>query len=518
MDKTTTPKKVVTPEEKKRMLYFGNSHLNHQFRYPSNFIRTSKYTLITFLPKSILLQFEKYANIYFLITAILQSIPAISPLSPFSAIAPVIFVIFLAVCREGFEDWLRHVSDNELNASTCTVYREGKFVQQSWRHLAVGDIVRVEEEEFFPADIIVFSCSNDNGMCYIETGSLDGEKNLKPKVAPKETMPLFNASTPTVRLEGSIKCDLPNSALYQYEGLMTIFGDKKINLNAKQLLLRGAKLKNTEWIVGIVVYTGVDTKIMKNAEASKGKQSNVERTVNKCIIAILGIQMFLCALSAVAGLIWTIVNLDGNYQHILYLGKTYGKGKQAVLFFFSYFLLFNTMIPISLVISLELVKVIQAFFIKRDKEMYYNGRYSNASTSSIMEELGQVDYVFSDKTGTLTCNKMEFKLAMIGDRLYGDKSVLEANAAGGLKRKPTFTDKKAGVDYTFDNTELTRDIQMQTDPHLNLKVTGVANFSIKSQSDLILEFLKGLSLNHDCVLEKDKEGNLNYQVNSEIRG
>ena len=296
MDKTI-PNKGTGHDENKRLLYFGNSHLNRQFRYPSNFIKTSKYSILTFLPKSIFLQFKKYANIYFLITAILQFIPAISLLSPFSAIAPVIFVISLAVLREGYEDYLRHVSDNELNASQCTVYREGKFVSLPWGHLAVGDIVKVEDMEFFPADIIVFSCSNENGMCYIETASLDGERNLKPKVAPKETMPLFDNSTPTIRLEGSIRCDLPNPALYQYEGLMTIFGDQKISLSQKQLLLRGAKLKNTEWIVGVVVYTGTDSKIMKNAESSKEKNaesskrktSNVERTVNVCILAILAV-------------------------------------------------------------------------------------------------------------------------------------------------------------------------------------------------------------------------------------
>ena len=346
MDKANTSK-AKPGEDKKRTLYFGNSQLNQQFKYPSNFIRTSKYSLLTYLPKSILLQYKKYANIYFLVTAILQSIPAISPLSPFSAIAPVIFVIFLAVIREGYEDYQRHVSDNELNSSTCTVYREGKFITLQWRYLRVGDIVKVEDMEFFPADIVVFSCSNDNGMCYIETASLDGEKNLKPKVAPKETMPLYDNSAPTIRLEGSIRCDLPNPALYQYDGLMTLFGDQRVSLSQKQLLLRGARLKNTAWIVGIVVYTGVDSKIMRNAESSKTKISNVERTVNVCIIAILAIEIFLCALCAVAGLIWAIVNLNGNEIHMEYLSQPYGNGKQAILFFFSYFLLFNTMIPIS---------------------------------------------------------------------------------------------------------------------------------------------------------------------------
>ena len=514
-------KKVADIDPTKRLLYIDNNDMNHSFRYPTNFIRTSKYTLITFLPKSILIQFKRYANIYFLITAILQSIPQISPLSPFSAIAPVVFVIFLAVLREGYEDYLRHVSDNELNSSECNVYRNGKFVREQWRTLRVGDIVKVEDMDFFPADIAVLYSSNDNAMCYIETASLDGEKNLKPKVAPKETMSLFEGEHPKIKLEGTIRCDLPNSALYQYEGMMTLFGDQKISLGPKQLLLRGAKLKNTEKIIGIVVYTGVDTKIMRNAEASKQKTSNVERIVNTCILAILAIEMFLCALCAVASLIWMIVNLDGNQRHMIYLGMDYGKGKQAVLYFFSYFLLLNTMIPISLIISLEFVKLIQSYFIKKDKDLYNaeKERYANVSTSSIIEELGQVDYIFSDKTGTLTCNKMEFKLCVIGEKLYGDKSVLKNTDAKNpftgkkmMQRQQSIADKKAGIEYTFDGDDLQSDLHLSTEGGLNLKVTGVPNYTIKSQKDLITEFLKSLALNHDCVLEKDNEGNFGYQV------
>ena len=388
-------------------------------------------------------------------------------------------------------------------------------MKQQWRYLYVGDIIKVEEEEFFPADLIVFSCSNENGMCYIETASLDGEKNLKPKVAPKEAMPFFNSTTETVRLTGTVRCDLPNPMLYQFDGLMTIFGDKKISLNQKNLLLRGAKLKNTSWVIGIVVYSGVDTKIMRNAEASREKTSNVEKTVNRCILAILGIQIFLCALCAVAGLIWAIINLDGIERHIVYLSQTYGNGKQAVLFFFSYFLLLNTMIPISLVISLEVIKVVQSYFVKKDKDLFFNGRYANVSTSSIIEELGQVDYVFSDKTGTLTCNRMEFKLCVIGNRLYGEKDILKPKTPEGgrsSRRRPTFTDEKAGVDYTFEDKTLDQDLAEATSPKLQLKVTGVPNYAIQSQSELIREFLKCLSLCHDCVLQKESDGSLNYQV------
>ena len=521
MAQDSAEKTKVIPENR-RLLYFGHAEGNNAFKYRSNFIKTSKYNLLTFLPKSILVQFKRYANVYFLFTAIFQSIPQISPLHPFSAIAPFLFVIALAVLREGYEDYLRHVSDTELNSNTCTVYRNGRFVEDQWRKLQVGDVVKVEDSESFPADLIVLVSSNLNAMCYIETASLDGEKNLKPKVAPKETTAYFDPQNPAVRFVGTIQCDAPNPALYQYEGVLALFGETKVSLGPKQLLLRGAKLKNTEWIIGVVCYTGEDTKVMKNAESSKFKQSNVEKVVNYCILSILIIELLLCLLCAVANFVWDHVYLDGKQEHEVYLVKEYQNGTQAVLNYFSYFLLFNTMIPISLVISLEFVKLIQSYFIKKDEEMFNkeSGRYANVSTSSIIEELGQVEYVFSDKTGTLTCNRMEFKECVIGHHNYGgagaDGPGFESSP---LVKEATFVDKRSEIAYTFDDKALGQQIvgSSSATETIDFRITGTKDYRVKSQQDLIAEFLKCLSLCHDCLLEKTKDGSYAYQVKPYFR-
>ena len=242
---------------KPRELHFGNQTLNFDKYFPTNFISTSKYTLVSFFPVALLLQFRRYANVYFLITAILQTIPTISPLSPATAWIPLIFVLGLSLVREGIEDYNRHKSDLELNSMICSVYREGHFQKVQWAHIQVGDIILVEEQETFPADLIVLATSLENGNCYIETSSLDGEKNLKPKLAPKETSDKFSkpGDKSIFRLEGKIMCEAPNAALHSFSGTFTM-RSLKVALNIKQLLLRGAVLKNTKWILGIAAYTG----------------------------------------------------------------------------------------------------------------------------------------------------------------------------------------------------------------------------------------------------------------------
>ena len=293
--------------QEKRKFNFGGSHKPHQqpkknSQFKSNFIRTSKYSVLTFLPKAILIQFNRYANFFFLATAIIQSIPTLSPLNPFSAIAPFVFVICLSVIREGYEDLMRHKSDRELNSSPCEIYRDGKFSRFQWKDIHVGEIVRIKEGEFFPADLVLLNASNDHSVAYIETSSLDGEKNLKNRTSLKELAAVTENGEPSQACQGSITCDQPNAFLHRFEGFIELQDGKKLMLGPKNFLFRGAKLKNTEWALGIVVYTGLDTKVMKNAEMSHVKQSDIEKTVNIGILILLITLLFFCLFAAVARL------------------------------------------------------------------------------------------------------------------------------------------------------------------------------------------------------------------------
>lgn len=202
-----------------------------------------------------MLQFTRYANIYFLVVAILQSIPFLSPLNPISSIAPLILVISLSMIREAFEDLARYKSDLETNSYKTTRYVGREWEEVEWKELIVGDIVRIEDMEYIPADIVVLtSVTNskkpelNSGQCYIMTSSLDGEKNLKPRLSLKVTQNMYANKTDLI-IGGKVVCGQPNDDLKRLKGYLTIDNiNSNLTMDGKNLLLRGSQLKNTEYI------------------------------------------------------------------------------------------------------------------------------------------------------------------------------------------------------------------------------------------------------------------------------
>lgn len=228
-------------------------------RFPSNYISTTKYTAFNFLFKCLFLQFTRYANIYFLIVAILQSIPFLSPLNPISSIAPLILVISLSMIREAFEDLARYKSDLETNSYKTTRYANREWEEVEWKELIVGDIVRIEDMEYIPADVVVLSAITNSkepelnsGQCYIMTSSLDGEKNLKPRLSLKVTQAKYGMGRDLV-IGGKVVCGPPNDNLKKLKGYLTIDSENaNLTMDGKNLLLRGSQLKNTEYVSKIL--------------------------------------------------------------------------------------------------------------------------------------------------------------------------------------------------------------------------------------------------------------------------
>jgi phospholipid-translocating P-type ATPase (flippase) len=498
-----------------RKIFINNPKKNkRKYNYINNFVRSSIYTILDFLPKSLLFQFRRYANIYFLIATTLQFIPIISPLNPITAVTPFIFVLGVSMIREGLEDLKRHkqdhienslkvqILDNNFDQNT-DVENRNMFKSVKSSDLQVGDIVKLTKDSVIPADMIILSCSNPSKTAYIETSNLDGEKNLKPILCLLKTFNLIKniEDDKLFRFRGKLTCIHPTTELSTFNAEIFLDCEKNgLKVDKKNFLYKGTTLKDTDWAVGCVVYTGKETKIMMNINKSSGKTSHLEMTINKLMILIFLIQILLCVICALISSYTYSVKFKDGLQDYVKFQSFYNPIVAGLISFFSYFLLFNTMIPISLIVTLELVKYGQSFFMKWDTDMYstLRSKYVEVNSSSLNEEMGQIKYIFSDKTGTLTTNKLVFKKAFIWDTEFGKFSEELENSKNdniSIKKKLEFPydDVKNYNVYGKKGNEFRIEL---------LSGTKKNNLILSSTRDLIIQFLYCISLNQNVFVNK----------------
>lgn len=416
-------------EETERKLRTNDHEYNSTFQYANNYIRTSKYTLLTFLPLNLFEQFQRVANIYFLIQIIIMSIPKITALSPEATAVPLICVLAATGVKDAADDIKRHKSDDEVNNRKAKVLRDkgetsttpDKHQEERWMKIQVGDVLRIDNNDQIPADIVVLTTSEENGLCYIETAELDGETNLKCRQPLPETAELGDDEEQLSKVQMEISCEPPNNRLDKFKGKLA-YEDTMYPLDNENVILRGCVLRNTKWVYGVVIYAGRDTKLMKNTGVSKFKRTGLDKLVNTLILWIALLLAIICAICAIGTTIWE--ELIGQHFQVYLPWESFYKDSVVIIGIVhwpSFVMVLNTLIPISLYISVEVIRLGQSLWVNWDTEMYYETKDTPAlaRTTTLTEELGQIQYIFSDKTGTLTQNVMTFKKCSINGRLYG---------------------------------------------------------------------------------------------------
>ena len=525
----------------------------------NNAIRTCQYTLITFFPLALLNQFKTAFNWFFLMYTIISLIPILSDRAPLPEVVPFFIVLIISLIKEAIEDYRKYANDKKANNTKVLIYKNKRFYREKCKDIRVGNIIKIYKEELIPADVLIIKSSLKSGLCYMQTANLDGENALKPREAFSFTQKKVRNKAETIKeifdynnQHFCLEVLPPNKDIYNIEG--TVFCDNKKNyITIKNILLRGARLKNVEYVYGIVLYSGHDTKLMQNIGHSSLKMSYITLKLNFIILIIFIICILINIISSIVGVIYRNYYLpdyekgDINAEYIFYYRnkELRNNSLEIIRIISNNFLIYNSFIPISIIITNAFCKILQTTYLQQFSPEYKKDKDDKIKcfSTDLIDELGMVKYIFSDKTGTLTKNELVFRGCSIFAQLFTDEiennndSIMSETFFGNnsllnFPQIPNFNNynisKPSRISQNDSNKGYTNFSKLSTSKvsehfgknyffkYLQNVMNSANSSSIKeipfiSIYNAIEHFFINIIINHDVLIETNSKGEILFQ-------
>ncbi|WAQ89995.1 hypothetical protein PtA15_11A687 [Puccinia triticina] len=426
--------------------------------HPNNQIQTAKYSLLTFIPRNLAEQFRRIANAFFLLIVILQFLPQFTQLNPILGALPLLLVLASTAAKDAYEDIRRHAADHKTNHQLADrlIHPNPNITKpvhtpnpKNAPDLRVGDFIRLKNDEPVPADAIICATSDpEENVCFVETKNLDGETNLKARHALPALSHLRSAEAcadpATNRFV--VENEAPDPDLFTYAAALVF-----------------PHPAQPQWVIALIVLTGPDTKVMLNSKSTPSKRSKVERQMNPMVFINLAILAFMCIFNGIGTRIaesyfyerdsyWTVgSDLPDDNPRI-----------NGLVGFANALVTYQNIVPISLYISIEFVRTLQAYFIWADDELQLDGRRTLGSPARGAEDEGTEKW----------------------EEMHESDSPPKGAASSGTQLEPPFTD-----------TRLLEDL-------------------LKGESELLQKFWTCLGLCHTVLAHEDDNGSVQYKAQS----
>lgn len=422
-------------------------------------------------------QFKFFSNLFFLLIAISQIFPPLRVGFLFTYVAPLAIVLCITIIKEAVDDIKRYKRDKEANNQKFNKISKTGLVEITAAEIKVGDIIQIKKDERIPADMILLYTTEKGNSIFLRTDQLDGETDWKLRKPVAVTQSIGNPMK-IASEDAYLLADPPSKQIYYFNGLFMIQQgtySKKEALSLEQTMWANTVLASS-MAVGIVVYTGRETRSQKNSSEPQTKFGAIDLEIN-AISKALFVFMLVCAVAIVA-----LSGFPGT------LGVN-------IVNIFRFLLLMASIIPISLRVNLDFAKIVYSYNISNDE----NIKDTIARNSTIPEELGRIQYLFTDKTGTLTQNEMIFKQICFESGNFNEDSL---DALGSILE-----------DECKKSNGPLKDVEDNILNMIQNEQTVKRRFR-RNCNNVIRDAITALSLCHNVTPVEETEGEKTYQASS----